>query len=299
MTPRLTVVMTAYNRERLIAESIASVLAQSFDDFELLVVDDASTDGTARVACDFARRDPRVRLVRNEHNKGDFPNRNHAVGFVNTPLFKFHDSDDVMYPHCLEVMVSSLDAVPEADFALSGSRNWPGGPSPMLLTPALAYEREFLGTGLFQLGPACALFKTDFFRSLGGFEAAGVASDYLFWFKACRRGRVLLCPGDLFYYRLHPGQELTSERSVRDYTIARGRAWAALNDPDCPLHGEALEQAKRNFAFNAVREAWRMCVGRRDYRSARELLQCAGLRPRDWARYLRRPRRSFDAGTPR
>ncbi len=119
-----------------------------------------------------------------------------------------------MYRHCLAVMVEALDAEPRAGFALSGSRDWPGGKCPMLLTPRLAYEREFLGSGLFHLGPASAMFRADVFRELGGFPMAGVASDYLFWLEACAKVNVLLVPGDLFYYRVHAGQEISSPTSA-------------------------------------------------------------------------------------
>src|SRR5581483_2829791 len=116
-----------------------------------------------------ADRDPRVRVVVNDRNVGDYPNRNRAAALARGPYLKFHDSDDIMYPHCLQVMVTALESEPRAAFALSGARAWPGGASPMLLTPRLAYEREFFGTGVFQLGPASAMFRTDFFRDMGGF----------------------------------------------------------------------------------------------------------------------------------
>jgi GT2 family glycosyltransferase len=296
-SPRVSVLMTAYNRAAFIGEAIESVLAQTFTDFELVVVDDRSTDATVAIARRY-ERDPRVRIVENEHNLGDYPNRNRAAGFARGTLLKYHDSDDVMYGHCLQVMVDALESAPDADFALSGSREWPGAASPMLLTPALAYEREFLGSGLFQLGPACALFRAPFFRSLGGFDSAGAASDYLFWFKACARGRALLCPGDLFYYRHHDGQELSSPRSAGDYARARGRAWAALNSPECPLAGEALEQAKRNFVFTILREVWRHARSGA-FGKAAFVARCAGLTPGMWLRYARPPRRVADAGTPR
>ena len=80
MTPPLvSVLMTAYNRERYIAAALDSVLAQSFGDFELLVVDDCSTDATAAIARAYERRDSRVRVVVNERNLGQFGNRNVAV----------------------------------------------------------------------------------------------------------------------------------------------------------------------------------------------------------------------------
>ena len=184
--PAVSVLMTAFNRERYVAEAIESVLGQTFEDFELVVVDDASHDRTVDIARKY-EADPRVRVVVNERNLGDYPNRNRAAALARGAFIKFHDSDDVMYPHCLAAMVEPLRAEPGAALALSSGWHWPGGPCPMLLTPRLAYQREFLGQGLFMCGPAGALIRTDVFRSLGGFPERGAASDYVFWLKACAR----------------------------------------------------------------------------------------------------------------
>src|SRR5438552_7094742 len=178
--PAVSVLMTAHNRERYIGEAIESVLAQTFGDLELIVVDDCSTDRTVEVATRY-RSDPRVRIVRNEHNLGDYPNRNHAASFARGEFLKFHDSDDVMYPHCLEVMTRYLSQAPEAAFALSAHRAWPGAACPIISTPRMSYQREFLGLGMFSQGPANALFRTARFTALGGFHEVGPHSDVAFW----------------------------------------------------------------------------------------------------------------------
>ena len=77
--PAVSVLMTAYNRENYIAESIDSVLAQRFGDFELIITDNQSTDGTVEIARRYERLDPRVRVVVNERNLGQFGNRNRAA----------------------------------------------------------------------------------------------------------------------------------------------------------------------------------------------------------------------------
>ncbi|HEX7140742.1 MAG TPA: glycosyltransferase family A protein [Vicinamibacterales bacterium] len=290
--PLVSVVMTAYNRADLIGESIESVLRQSFTDFELIIVDDGSTDETATIASRYLS-DSRVRVHRNERNLGDYPNRNYSATLARGRFLKYHDSDDVMYRHCLQVMVSALESEERADFALTSSRGWPGGPCPMLLTGRLAYEREFFGTGIFQLGPACGLFRTAFFRDLGGFPAGGVASDYLFWFKACARGRTVLVSGDLFYYREHPSQQLRSAGSVGDYASARSQAWKLLHATECPLKGPDLERAKRNFVYTVARDAYYQ-LRDGDGKAARTILR--SLPWSVWLKYLRRPKRSNDAG---
>ena len=295
-TPLVSVLLTSYNRDAFIAESIESVLAQTLTDFELLVVDDASTDGTVEIARRYLS-DPRVRLVQNARNLGQFENRRLAVSLGQGRYMKFHDSDDVMYKHCLAVMVEALDAEPRAGFALSGSRDWPGGPCPMLLTPQLAYEREFLGFGLFHLGPSCALFRTEILRRLGGFPEAGVASDFLFWIHACATENVLLTPGDLFYYRVHPNQEYANPGNAVHYARAHGEAWKMLNSRKCPLDPGVLDRAKSNYIWAVTRDAYRAFKAG-DFASAAAIVRFSGLGVVDWLRYLRRPIRRADAGTP-
>ena len=146
-TPKVSVLMTAYNRETLIAASIESVLAQTLADLELLIVDDRSSDGTLDVARRYERLDSRVHVVANQTNLGDYSNRNHAATYARAPLLKYHDSDDLMYPHCLDVMASMMMSEPRASFGLSTGSAWPGGPCPMLLTPRMAYQREYFEIG--------------------------------------------------------------------------------------------------------------------------------------------------------
>jgi len=296
-SPKISVLLTAYNREDYIAEAIESVLAQSVTDFELIVCDDRSTDGTVDIIHDYARRDDRIRVSINERNLGDYGNRRRVAELARGRFLKYHDSDDVMYSHCLQAMVGPLEAEPRAAFSLSRAGAWPGGRCPMLLTPRLAYEREFLGFGLFQLGPASALFRTEAFRELGGFPVVPHVGDYLFWLHACAIVNVLLVPGDLFYYRTHAGQELTKPAHVRAYAEANGEVWRVLNSPACPLGSDTLPRAKRNFVFSRARDAYHHVAARR-FGSALIALRHCGLGPSDWIAHLRMPQRSADAGTP-
>jgi len=300
MTPRpaVSVLLTAYNREDYIAESIESVLAQSLTDFELIVCDDRSTDGTAAIIETYARRDPRIRFSVNDRNVGDYANRRRAAALAQGRFLKYHDSDDVMYRHCLATMLEQLEAEPRAAFALSGPGSWSGGPAPMLLTPRVAYEREFLGSGLFQLGPAAALFRTEAFRALGGFPDVGYVGDYLFWLRACAVVNVLLVPGDLFHYRVHPGQEVANPASVVAYARGAAAAWAMLNSPECPLTGDALQTGKRNFVYTQARGVCRLLRAGR-MRAAVDTMRHVGLGPADWIGFLRWPHRAASAGTPR
>jgi hypothetical protein len=126
---------------------------------------------------------------------------------------------------------------------------------------------------------------------------AGAASDYLFWLEACTKVNALLVPGNLFHYRVHAGQELTSPKSSLEYAQAVGAAWTMLNSDRCPLNLETREQAKRNFAYSQARGAFRH-FRRRHFASSAAVLRHSRMGVIDWLRYLRPPRRRASAGTP-
>ena len=297
MTPQVSVLMTAYNRAPYIASSIESVLAQTFSDFELLITDNCSTDGTFDIAKRYEGLDSRIRVVLNERNLGQFGNRNRAAELARGPLLKYHDSDDLMYPHCLAVMVPMFLSEQSAGFGLSTGRYWPGGPCPMLLTPRMAYQREFLGDGMFQAGPGGSIFRTEVFKALGGFVDEGAPSDHLFWMRACTKVNVLLMPGDLFWYRMHPQQEFQSITAQLQMAKMPGLIWEALRAPECPLTAEEREQARCNRAYHLAKRTLQD-VRRGRWRIAAERLRLSKMTAGDWLRYLRRPKRHAFAGTP-
>ena len=115
--PRVTVFIAAYNREALIGEAIASVLRQTFRDFELLVIDDGSSDASADVV--ERHRDPRIRLVRQPENRGIPRTRNHGLSLARGEYFAILDSDDVAFRTRLQTQVAFLDA--HRDVAAVGS----------------------------------------------------------------------------------------------------------------------------------------------------------------------------------
>jgi glycosyltransferase involved in cell wall biosynthesis len=117
--PLVSVLMTAYNRERYISEAIESVLNQSYKNFELIIVDDCSSDKTVEIAKQFELKDSRVKVYINNINLGDYPNRNKVASYATGKYLKYLDSDDVMYSYCLDVMVSAMERFPEAAFGLS------------------------------------------------------------------------------------------------------------------------------------------------------------------------------------
>lgn len=107
-TPRLSVVVPVYNVEPYVAECLDSLLAQEFQDFEVIAVDDGSTDGSAAVVERYLRGNPKISLV-HTGNHGLGAARNHGVRLARGELLAFVDSDDTLPPYAYALMVSTLD----------------------------------------------------------------------------------------------------------------------------------------------------------------------------------------------
>jgi len=115
--PRVTIGVPVFNGERYLGTAVESVLAQSFGDFELIISDNASSDGTEEIGRGFAARDARVVYRRNRRNVGLSANFNLLVPLARAPLFKWATSDDAPRPGYLERCVAVLDADPSVVLA--------------------------------------------------------------------------------------------------------------------------------------------------------------------------------------
>jgi len=120
-SPRLTIGLPVYNGERYLTQTISCLLEQTFDDFELIVCDNASADNTRQICLDFASRDSRIRYVRNERNLGAIANFNRTVELGSAPFFKWAAHDDLYDPSYLAECMKILDRNPDAILAHSGS----------------------------------------------------------------------------------------------------------------------------------------------------------------------------------
>jgi len=96
--PEIAVVMPNFNKGKFIAESIESVLSQTFPDFELIIVDDTSTDDSLSICRGYASRDQRIRVLQSERRSGDCVARNRGVAEAGAGVVAFIDSDDVYAP---------------------------------------------------------------------------------------------------------------------------------------------------------------------------------------------------------
>src|SRR5580658_8950940 len=117
--PRLSVGLPVYNSSAYVAQSIDAILGQTFEDFDLIISDNASTDDTGDICRQYVKQDSRVRYFRQPRNVGLAPNHNFCVERAQAPLFKWAAGDDLYARDLLEKCVAALDANPKVVLAHS------------------------------------------------------------------------------------------------------------------------------------------------------------------------------------
>lgn len=216
---RVSVCIPTYNGAATIGETIASVLGQTWADFELIVVDDGSSDTTA----DIVRlvSDPRLRYLRNERNLGPQGNWNRCLELARGHYIKLLPHDDVLRADCLQRQVAALDADADARLALSccarevigpdgrvlTTRGYPGAAGDMTL-PSDAVRRACLRRGTNLLGePGGVLFRRELATRVGPFDATHpYVIDLDYWFRLLAHGDVHYTEQPLVAFRVSRSQ---------------------------------------------------------------------------------------------
>lgn len=121
VTPRLSIGLAVYNGENFLAQSIEALLGQTYEDFELIISDNASTDGTAGICHRYAKQDSRIRYFRQPRNIGCAPNHNFTIHQARGELFKSAAHDDLYGKNLLRLCIEALDERPEVVLAHSWS----------------------------------------------------------------------------------------------------------------------------------------------------------------------------------
>jgi hypothetical protein len=239
--PQVSVVIPVWNGERYLKQAIESILAQDFADFELIVVDDGSTDGSAKVARSFAD-DPRVKVL-TQTNAGVVAARNAGLSAASAKFVAFLDADDIAKPTRLSKQLAYLQARP--DVALVGSHITYFDDGKGLLrtqefpigAPAVALALE-AGNPLAQ--PAVMLRKS-MVLAVGGYRDAFRlgAEDYDLWLRLVERHPLDNLPEVLTLYRIHPESlthRLRHEQTFAALVAACAHRRRAAGRPD-PLQG--------------------------------------------------------------
>ena len=119
--PKISIITPAYNCEKYLEQSVDSVLSQTWQDWELLIIDDCSKDNTYALMQKLAKKDERIRILQNPQNSGAAATRNNGVRQASGEWIAFIDSDDLWEPDKLEKQMALLLKIPEAALVFTGS----------------------------------------------------------------------------------------------------------------------------------------------------------------------------------
>ncbi len=274
--PVVSVLMTAYNREDYIGEAIESVLASSLENLELIVVDDGSADGTLDIAKRFSAKDARVKVHFNSQNLGDYPNRNRAASLAKGKYLKYLDSDDLIYPHGLQAMVSLMELCPQAGFGLAQTA-LADKPHPQVFSPREAYLEHFFRRDLFGRAPGSSIIRNAVFKESGGFTGVRQVGDHEYWMILSRRYPMATLPRDLVWDRTHGAQESFYDNPGVRQKMHLDVDIAALEHPDCPLTQDEKARALKRLEQQSAKTFWRLLLRERSPSKAAEYRQAMGL----------------------
>jgi GT2 family glycosyltransferase len=256
--PRVTVVMPAYNRAGLIRESIDSALAQTFDDFELLVVDDGSTDATRDAVRQI--RDPRLTLLERPH-RGMSAAMNAGVRAARGVYFARLDSDDLWHPEFLAATMGAMEHPPHVGVVYTRASTF--ADDPRLLEPDRGLPLTFPGKPFESMlvrdhASAAALVRVECHQRVGGFdETLRWWEDWDFWLRVSRHYAFRFVDRRLAQVRIHRSNTSYGDGVAAWATRTRvlDKAFAALASTD-PALERIRALAYRNAHFDAGLHCW-------------------------------------------
>jgi len=247
-SPAISVAMSVYNSARFLAPALESILAQTFTDFELLVLDDGSTDASRAVIEAYSARDPRIQLISRE-NRGLVASLNQLLASARAPIIARMDADDISEPERFALQYAFLLANPDhgvvgcrTDDIDDHDRPWPC-PSPLHtlthegIVAAIARDEPLL------CHPA-VMFRRDVVLSVGGYHGAfRHCEDYDLWLRLASVTQMANLPERLIRYRHYPEQ--VSSRHATEQQIGAAIAKLAYYErvagrPDPTQHLERL-----------------------------------------------------------
>ena len=292
-TPLVSVLTTAYNREKYIAQAIESVLASSFKDFELIIVDDGSTDESVTIAESFRKQDERIRVIRGAHS-GEVSARNKALecttitdesnraaSLAKGQYLKYVDSDDYIYPRGLQIMVEMFEPFTQAAVGFCSFAQVSERPYPFQLSPREAYQYSYFNRthSIFSRASLSSIIRRDKFEAVGGFTGKRMVGDFEMWHILAARFPVVLLPDGIVWNREHPAQEMQDFRNRPSDAFTYNRiSIDYLQRPECPLlpdeRKRALKMIRRGQARRILREIAHCRGG-----TARKLLAQSALKP--------------------
>jgi glycosyltransferase involved in cell wall biosynthesis len=246
--PLISVAMPVYNGERFLVEAIDSILAQTFVNFELIVISDASTDGSLKLLQEYKKKDSRIRLISHEKNKNVAGTLNEIISLSRGKWIARMDQDDIALPQRFERQLAWLEST-GADIVGSWVKRF--GTSDKRIVKLRKTDEAIKAEMLFRspLAHPSVMVSAVKIKELLYDEIRWEAEDYDLWERAIEAGwKMSNVPEVLLHYRVHPGQ-ISAQKASRQQQLGqeiRRRYWKFVSEVWC-LDRALVEEVLKFF----------------------------------------------------
>ena len=214
--PLVSIVLPTFNGSRYLGESVRSCIVQTYPNWELIIVDDASTDSTPQLIADFVKADKRIRSIRNDPNRKLPASLNRGFKEAQGEYLTWTSDDNFYAPEALSKMVSALQQNPAVDFVYADYQTIDDNGKITGKKSVLPIKELWAGNTI----GACFLYKRLIHERLDGYaENLFLAEDYDFWLRASTEFKFQPLHESLYFYRYH-GASLTSAQSDKTAALA-------------------------------------------------------------------------------
>ena len=260
--PLVSILVTVYNRESYLSDCLRSILNSSWQDWEGIILDDASSDSSFQIAQEFAALDSRFKTYKNNENLGQFEARNYIACLAQGKYIKYLDSDDMLYPFGLETMVRGIEKFPDAGVAISHDKLHENLPYPIYMDSKHACEAYFYNKGFPNSGPSASIINRKVFNDVNGFpKPYYVGTDSLLWLKIASVSGIVKMKPALIWYRIHDGQAFSSGINSNEYLkMDYNYLIEFLNSKSLPFTAKAANDIRRNLKKNQLRKLIRLAL---------------------------------------
>jgi len=257
--PAISVLMPVYNTERYLSEAIESILNQTYENFEFIIVDDGSTDRSSLILQEYAETDSRIRLIRQE-NTGMVGALNRGLKETAAPLIARMDADDVALPHRLEAQLKFMENHPE-HVVVGGHTYFIDPDGQILKLYRLALDHNEIEERLLQGGGGAVVHAAAMFRKSAIEEAGGYRKDFEFiedfdlYLRLLKIGKFANLDRVVYHYRHHleniTARKGNTRENLRRLLVGEARRWKGLPAIDIPVPDDA-----QAFSANFLRRRW-------------------------------------------
>ncbi|WP_420581912.1 glycosyltransferase family 2 protein [Reichenbachiella sp.] len=278
MTAEITIIITCFNEEKYLSACLNSIIQQTFIHWDVLIIDDGSTDDSVAIAQSFADKDSRISIVANEINQGHYASINKALNLTESSYFTRVDADDTLHPsylaRCYHMISNNtgLGAVfvnfKYFDQQGESSSNYPievsdktFGIADILEEGSLQYQGSFFEDSLTNYFRGIGLMRTALVKEFGGFEEWRSEADLLMYLKLASKTKIHCINQALYNYRRHEDSATAKIFHEKEDLIWKKNLLLCANKfflQNGLLETNGFQKQKKSI----IREYYRHCINR-------------------------------------